>query len=189
MLLQRNPTLTPDQVKAVLALTGHPLKTSVGVQLEAGMKTYDLGAATSKIADVLSGKVPSKQLFANGTGAGSIDSARGSYHLVDPVTGELLSGEVDVTGAAWDPRAWAQAALNGRTWSGAQWLGRTWSGTTWSGRTWSGRTWSGTAWDGRTWSGTAWTGGTWTGRTWSGRTWSGRTWSSADLDPFAATGA
>jgi serine protease AprX len=189
LLLQRFPTLTPDQVKAALAATGHPLKTSAGVQLDAGMKTYDLNAATSKVNDVLSGKIPSRQTFASGTGAGSLDGARGGYHLADPVTGDLLSGEVDVTGAAWDPQAWAQAALNGRTWSGAQWLGRTWSGASWSGRTWSGRTWSGSDWAGRTWSGSEWAGGTWSGRTWSGRTWSGRTWSSADLDADASAGA
>lgn len=77
-------------MKAVLELTGHPLKTSAGVQLEAGMKTYDLAAATSKVPDVLSGKVPSKQLFESGTGLGSIDSARGSSHLVDPDTGRCF---------------------------------------------------------------------------------------------------
>jgi serine protease AprX len=194
LLLQRYPTLKPDQVKAALIATGHPLKTSSGVQLDAGMKTYDLNATGSKVSDVLSGKIPSRQAFATGTGTGSLESARGGYHLVDPETGELLSGEVDITGGQWNPQAWAQAALDGRTWSGAQWLGRSWTGSSWSGRTWTGRTWSGSDWAGRTWTGTEWTGGTWSGRTWSGRTWSGRTWSgrtwsSADLDPFASTGA
>jgi serine protease AprX len=142
LVLQRYPTLTPDQVKAVLAATGHPLRTSAGVQLEAGMKTFDLGAVNSRVADVLSGKVPSKQGFAHANGSGSLDAARGSYHLVDPNNGMSLQGEVDLSGAAWDPSTWTAAALDGRTWSGNKWMGRTWTGGTWSGRTWTGRTWS-----------------------------------------------
>jgi serine protease AprX len=189
LVLQRYPTLTPDQVKALLIATGHPLKTSAGVQLEAGMKTFDLGQVGSKIADVQSGKIRSAQSFAQGSGMGSIDAARGSYHLVDPATGATLQGEVDITGNAWDPTSWSAAALSGRTWSGSQWMGRTWSGRTWSGRTWSGRTWSGRTWSGRTWTGAGWTGGSWSGTSWAGTAWAGSEWSSADLDPSASSGS
>jgi serine protease AprX len=194
LVLQRYPTLTPDQVKAVLAATGHPLKTSAGVQLEVGMKTFDLGAVNSRVSDVLSGKVPSKQGFAHANGRGSLDAARGSYHLVDPNNGTALQGEVDITGGAWDPSTWTAAALDGRTWSGTQWMGRTWSGRTWSGRTWSGRTWSGRtwtgdAWSGDGWSGNGWSGNGWAGNGWAGDAWAGDSWSSADLDPNASAGA
>jgi serine protease AprX len=193
-VLQRYPTLTPDQVKAALAATGHPLKTSAGVQLDAGMKTIDLGQVSSKVSDVLSGKISSKQNFAPATGLGSIDAARGSYHLTDPVTGNVLAGEIDLTGAAWDPVAWTTATLSGSTWSGNAWMGSTWSGSSWSGSTWSGSTWSGSTWSGSSWSAGTWTGSTWRGSTWRGSTWrdsswSGRMWASADLDPLAATGA
>jgi serine protease AprX len=188
LMLQRYPQLTPDQVKALLMNTGRPLKTSKDVQLEAGMKTFDASQAPGKVKDVLQGKIPSRQT-PTATGLGSLDAARGSFHLVDPTDGSTLSGEIDVTGAAWDPATWSAASLAGRSWSGDSWLGRSWSGRSWSGRTWSGRTWSGAPYDGRTWSGRSWSGGSWFGRTWSGRTWSGRTWSSADLDYTAASGA
>ena len=189
LVLQRYPTLTPDQLKAVLAATGHPLKTSSGVQLEKGMKTFDLGQVNARVADVLSGKLPSRQTFSYGTGMGSIDAARGSFHLVDPNNDKVLEGEIDLTGATWDPATWSAAALAGRTWTGNQWMGRTWTGSSWSGRTWTGSTWSDGAWTGRTWTGRTWTGGSWSGRTWSGTVWTGRTWSSADLDPDASAGA
>ena len=99
---------------------------------------------------------------------GSIDAARGSFHLVDPNNGKVLEGEVDLSGAAWDPSTWSAAALAGRTWTGNQWMGRTWTGGSWSGRTWTGSTWSGRTWSGRTWTGRTWTGGDWSGHTWSG---------------------
>ena len=175
--------------------TGRTLKTSTGQTLEAGMKTVDLDRAPDRLKDLVAGKIGgTKQAFTPAAGLGSLDAARGSYHLVDDDSGAVLEGEIDITGAAWDPQTWTAASLDGRTWSGDTWLGRTWSGRTWSGRTWSGRTWSGDAysgrtWTGRTWSGGEWSGRTWSGRTWSGRTWSGRTWSSADLDPRAASGA
>jgi serine protease AprX len=189
LVLQRYPNLTPDQVKAALMASGRTLKTSSGQTLDQGMRTIDLNQVPSKVADAVSGKLPgSRQRFAPATGLGSLDAARGSFHLVDTDSGSVLEGEIDVTGAAWDPLTWSAAALEGRTWSGDAWMGRTWSGRTWSGRTWSGRTWSGDAYNGRTWTGRSWSGGDWLGRTWSGRTWSGRTWSSADLDPNASSG-
>ncbi len=189
LMLQRFPNLTPDQVKAALGASGRVLKTSAGQVLDQGLKTVDVNQASSKVGDVMSGKIASMQNFTPATGLGSLDAARGSYHLVDSETGAVLEGEIDVTGAAWDPVTWTADSLAGRTWSGDNWMGRTWSGRTWSGRTWSGRTWSGDAYNGRTWSGRTWSGGDWSGRTWSGRTWSGRSWSSADLDPTASSGA
>jgi subtilisin family serine protease len=192
LMLQRNPKFTPDQVKAALKGSGRTLKTSSGQTLDQGMKTIDIDQASHTGLSSLLGSLlgsSSKQNFTPANGLGSIDAARGSYHLVDTDSGAVLQGEMDVTGAAWDPQTWSATALAGRTWSGNTWMGRTWTGSTWSGRTWSGRTWSGDAYNGRTWTGRTWSGGDWAGRTWSGRTWSGRTWSSADLDPTATTGA
>jgi len=189
LLLQQYPRLTPDQIKAALVATGRTLKTSKGQVLDQGMKGVNLDHVVDKVRDILAGKLDTTQNFTPATGLGSIDAARGSFHLVDTDSGTILQGEVDVTGGAWDPQTWTANALAGRTWSGNTWLGRTWSGSSWSGRTWSGRTWSGTAYNGRAWTGSSWSGGDWAGRTWSGRTWTGRTWSSADLDPTASTGA
>src|SRR4029077_14431695 len=112
--------------------------------LDQGMKTVNVyQAGRTSLLSLLGGLLGSngKQNFTPATGLGSIDAARGSYHLVDTDSGAVLEGEIDVTGAAWDPATWSAAALAGRTWSGDTWMGRTWSGRTWSGRTWSGRTW------------------------------------------------
>ena len=167
------------------------VRARVGRPLDQGMKTIDVDQAShTSLSNLLGGLLgTTKQSYTPATGLGSIDAARGSFHLVDTDSGSILQGEVDVTGAAWNPQTWSAAALAGATWTGNTWMGRTWTGSSWSGRTWSGRTWTGDAYNGRTWTGRTWSGGDWSGRTWSGRTWTGRTWSSADLDPTATTGA
>ena len=44
-----------------------------------------------------------------GTGTGSLEAARGSFHVGDGTT--ELSGEVDVFGQAWNGYTWAKADL------------------------------------------------------------------------------
>jgi serine protease AprX len=176
LLLQRYPFATPDQLKAMLVASGRALKSS-GNALDHGLKTIDVDKASSQYLNALLGRLPgARQTFAPATGLGSLDAARGTYRLVDEVTGAVLEGEIDITGAAWNPVAWTADTLLGRTWSGDTWLGRSWSGRTWSGRTWTGRTWSGDAYGGRTWTGWTWSGGDWSGCSWSDDSWAGKRW-------------
>jgi serine protease AprX len=177
LLLQRYPFATPDQVKAMLVASGRVLKASSANALDQGLKTIDVDKASSQYLNAVLGRLPgSRQTFAPATGLGSLDASRGTYDLVDEVTGTVLDGEIDITGAAWDPVAWTAATVLGRSWNGDTWLGRSWSGRTWSGRTWTGRTWSGDAYSGRTWNGRRWNGGEWSGCSWSGDDWNGRRW-------------
>jgi serine protease AprX len=177
LLAQRYPLASPDQLKAMLVASGRVLKANSGDALDQGLKTIDVEKAASQYMNAVFGRLPgARQTFVPATGLGSLDAARGSYHLVDEVTGAVLEGEIDITGAAWDPVAWTADTLLGRTWNGDTWLGRSWSGRTWSGRTWTGRTWTGDAYNGRTWSGGTWTGGDWAAGSWSGDGWSGRRW-------------
>jgi serine protease AprX len=177
LALQRYPNLTPDQVKAGLMATGRTLKTSSGQTLDQGMKTIDLGQAPQQlVTGVLARLLPAKQNFTPATGLGSLEASRGSYHLVDTDTGSVLEGEMDVTGAAWDPQAWSAAALSGHTWRDDTWMGRRWTGTSWSGRTWSGQTWTSDPYSGHTWRSTGWSDDDFSGHTWRGTTFSGHTW-------------
>lgn len=162
-LLQARPTLTPDQVKAVLRSTARPLLLAPTSAQGAGM--IDLGAALKATAPT------AKQAHAPSTGLGRLEGARGTVHVT--LDGIPLVGEVDVQGAPWRPSVWAPLATAGTAWSSGSWNGSTWTGTAWTtgDTTWSGRTWRGATWTGRTWRGDAWTGRTWRGDTWTGRTW------------------
>ncbi len=173
-MLQKRPTLTPDQVKQLLMTTAEPMPKAAG---------YGKGAGQLDVKDAAAATAPAyTQTWPASKGTGSLEGARGSAHVADPDTGLELTGEKDIMGRAWNGATWSLAAKNGTAWSGSTWNGASWSGTSfgvggWVAVDWSGTNWAGLTWYGRTWSGMYWDGRTWSGRTWSGRTWSGRTWS------------
>jgi serine protease AprX len=181
LVLSQHPTWTPVQVKALLTLTATRLK--VGLQTDAaqGKGTLNLTSAlpVTNVAAAFSA--------ISSTGTGTLESARGSAHLVD--NGVVLSGEKDIFGTAVSTAtlaskrtagtAWTGGTYNGQVWTGSGFTGSNWTATTWSGRMWSGRMWSSEVWSGRMWSGRMWSAGTWTGRMWSGGSWSSNTWSNA----------
>lgn len=158
VLLDRYPDLTPNQVKALLAASGHKLPLKSGAILDAGMRNIDLNAAAGKTKDVLAVKIPSAQNFNPATGMGSLEAARGDSHLI--LDGVAQTGEVDVFGDTWNP-------ADPTTWTGSRWSGSRWSGSRWSGSRWSGSRWSGSRWSGSRWSGSRWSGNTWHNSDWS----------------------
>jgi serine protease AprX len=157
LLLDRYPDLTPNQVKALLAHSGHKLPLKSGVTLDAGMRNIDLKEAVGKAKDVRANKIPSEQRFDLATGTGSLEAARGDSHLI--LDGSNQAGEVDAFGDAWnpaDPTTWTASRWTGSRWSGSRWSGSRWSGSRWSGSRWSGSRWSGSRWSGNVWNNTAW---------------------------------
>jgi serine protease AprX len=188
LLLQRNPGLTPNQVKGLLRATAYKLPQETSPTQGAGR--LDIKRAVELLEKGTPATYAQAHLVSLGTG--SLHDSRGTSVTVDQETGSVLTGEVDAMGqpfdaAAWAPlsalgRSWSGGTWNGRSWSGdgwtsTGWAGRSWSGEDWAGRSWSGRSWSGRSWSGRSWSGDDWTGRSWSGRSWSGRSWSGRSWS------------
>lgn len=181
LVLQQHPTWTNNQVKALLTTTARPLTAGTLTPAAQGKGTLDL----TKALPVTS--VTAATSATSSTGTGTLESARGTAHLVD--NGVVLNGEKDIFGDAVSTAtlasrrtagtAWTGGTWNARLWSGSSFTGSNWTATTWSGRMWSGRMWSSEVWSGRMWSGRMWSAGTWTGRMWSGDGWSGNTWSSA----------
>jgi serine protease AprX len=182
LVLSQHPTWTNNQVKALLTLTARKLTAGTMTTAAQGQGTLDLTKALSVTS------VAAAYSYTNSTGTGTLESARGTAHLVD--NGVTLSGEQDifatpVTTATQAAKrsagtAWTGGSYNGQAWTGSGFTGTNWDSTNWSGRMWSGRMWSSVTWSGRMWSGRMWSSGTWSGRMWSGSHWSGNTWSSAD---------
>jgi serine protease AprX len=161
LVLSQRPSLTPDQVKALLVGSAQRLQ---------GEPEIRQGAGELDLARALTARTPvdaARGVAAVGTG--TLEGSRGSFHVSDD--GVLLSGERDIFGRAWDSAAMAAAEPQGSTWSGGTWNGSTWSGNTWSGNTWSGSTWSGSTWSGSTWSGSTWSGSTWSADQWLTGAW------------------
>jgi serine protease AprX len=176
LLLQENPSATPDQIKNLLTSSAYELNdvsnTSQGngeISLKAAFKT--------ELGDDL-------QHFAASTGTGSLEQARGTHHLT--AGGVTLTGEQDIFGAAFDTAAialaeaagnsWTGGVFNGNSWTGNSWTGNSWTGNSWTGNSWTGNSWTGNSWTGNSWTGNSWTGNSWTGNSWTGNSWTGNSW-------------
>ena len=167
LLLQRYPTMKPDQVKRQLMNTASTFSSGNSESRGAGVINVRK-AQTTSAATVLS------VTTTWGTGTGTLEDSRGSYHLVNG--DQVLDGERDIFGAAFDSQAWSTASANGNAWSGGTWNGNAWSGNAWTSDDWTGHAWSGNAWSGNAWSDASWAGHAWTGNAWSGNAWSRSAW-------------
>ena len=187
LLLQSRPDLTPDQVKALLTSTDRnahvPSLKDVGV---------------IDVHHALTAPVPphATQSFDPAVGTGSLEAARGSSHLVDPISGQQLTGEKDVMGNRFnaalvaadeaDGSAWHDGGVfNGSRWTGSRWTDAGWEGSRWTGTSWTGSRWtsydfSGNSWDGSRWTGSRWTGSRWTGSRWTGSRWTDAGWAGSE---------
>lgn len=209
LMLDADPDMTPDEVKAALILGTtsdvnglYPSLTRkqranvtadwsakwTGTQLGPLKFTKTAGAGFLDLDRTMSLDTTGfEQRHVRSDGTGSLDEARGNTIAVFPDGTEIV-GDMTFTGSTWSGSTWSGSTWSGSTWSGSTWSGSTWSGSTWSGSTWSGSTWSGSTWSGSTWSGSTWSGSTWSGSTWSGSSWSGSSWSGSSWSGLTWTG-
>ncbi len=181
LLLQQRPSLTPDQVKALLTGTATTLPAADEQAQGKGLVTVN--------AAILSPTPAAKQLFPVSTGTGSLDGARGAAKLV--LGGVTLSGEKDIFGNAYSSTlhaaqeatetSWTGGTWNGSSWAGSSWAGSSWAGSSWAGSSWAGSSWAGSSWatgvwDGSSWAGSSWAGSSWAGSSWAGSSWAGSSW-------------
>jgi serine protease AprX len=174
LMLQANPSLSPDVVKATLMGTASSYlvpKPGAGrglVNVTSAISASSKGQFVKSPANV--GVVPS-------LGTGSIDASRGSSRAYADLNGDgemdPVIGEVDVLGRAWDFNGWS-TTWTGDTWESNAWYGYEAVGTSWSGTiSWNGNSWGGTSWDGNSWDGNSWDGNSWDGNSWDGFGWDG----------------
>lgn len=187
LLLDARPSLTPDQVKALLKATATKVATTEVRATGAGRINADLAARSSLPSTWKQGWTPS-------TGTGTLEGARGTEHLT--ADGVELRGEIDVMGRPWDGATWAPKAFAGQawvdgSWNGVEWTGtclcsdswtgKSWTGKSWTGKSWTGKSWTDESWTGKSWTGKSWTGDAWTGKSWTGKSWTGKSWTSPNL--------
>jgi serine protease AprX len=163
LLLDREPGLTPDQVKARLLGTagagpvGDPNvdgQGSLDAYAAAHAGTYD--SANSGVARSL--------------GTGALDLDRGSLHV------QLqLGGVVGLLGQLLNPvyqlLYGSNLTAQNQVFDAVQFLTTDWSGTRWYDTQWGGTRWYGTRWYGTRWYGTRWYDTTWYGTRWYGIAW------------------
>lgn len=185
-LLQQRPSLTPDQVKAVVRSTAYGAD-ELGGRQRAGAGGLDLAAALA--ADTPT--VPSAEFDAPPAGDGDAWRA-------------FLQALMDDDRAA-AAQAWARISPAGHRWAGHRWAGHRWGANSWSGQRWAGdgvgadewemrveaaQQWAGhrwasdafvaQQWAGHRWAGEQWAGGhRWAGHRWAGERWSAASWAAS----------
>ncbi len=177
LVLQANPSLTPDQVKNTLMRTARPIAGEPAI--DAGAGQLDVASAVVAARNV---KVDARhpafvQRWPKATGLGSLDAARGGSRLVNPESGAVLAGEVDVLGTPWDPAAWSQASATASAWDGGEWMRARWSGDSWTSDGWARARWSDAAWERARWSDASWDRARWSRARWSDASWERARWS------------
>ena len=173
LLLSARPSLTPDQVKAILMATADPL-TATTPAMGAGVVDLPAALTAAVPSTAAAGALPSS------SGTGSLEASRGGAHVIDPDSGEELTGETDATGNAWDGAAWATSSSRGTSWSDNNWMGNVWTGRGWDKDSWRAAGWSGSSWSGVPWSQHQWSNAQWQARGWRNKGWEARGWRDED---------
>jgi serine protease AprX len=167
LLLQQNPSLTPDQVKAALLMSAS--SGPVGNPFVDGHGIANVSAAAAIAGQVFLNQAP----------------AEAAETTSPPATVSLATTWAAGT---WNPANWSGAVasaaslsstnqgllgstVTGITWSGAAWNGAAWNGAAWNGAAWNGAAWNGAAWNGAAWNGAAWNNATWNAAAWNGDSW------------------
>ncbi len=177
LVLQANPKLTPDQVKSVLVKTARPIAGASA--LAAGAGELDAAAAVTAAVAIKPTAVPAVQTWAPATGLGSLDAARGDNHLVDPDSGAVLAGEVDILGTPWQPQTWSAASASGTAWANGVWMGARWAGDAWTSSGWARARWADSAWDRARWADASWDRARWARARWADASWDRARWASS----------
>jgi len=178
LLFEVDPTLTPDEAKAVLMGTAIELSGQPG----SGAGQVDAAAAVAAVRQGGSRPNPGQTVFPPATGTGALEASRGSHrvhvdHDRDGVP-EPLSGELDALGLPFDALAWTEAPWTRESWRGSPWAtvtcvaGRSW----WSVLECGGGRWSGMAWDSKWWGVRTWVEAGWDQKSWTQKSWTQKSW-------------
>jgi serine protease AprX len=183
LLIQRNPLLSPDQVKATLMRTATRLN-----QPGSGAGEVNAGAAVNLVSGLLGvlssangGNTPS-------TGTGSLEASRGSLHVYADTNNDgkpdYVSGEISAFGSPWTAKSWSsndwqQYAWTDASWTAGAWGAKSWSGMDWTAKSWSANTWSNGGWSSNAWSAKSWSAKSWSSNDWAAKSWSAKSWSAS----------
>lgn len=165
LLLQAEPSLTPDEVKGRLMASAGAGSDGPGLHVPTALRS---DAVANRHLEPLEDDEPD-QPDSSGTSvpvAVDINSAFVGRSWIDE----------DWVGRSWIGRSWIDQDFVGRSWIGRSWIGEDWVGRSWIGRSWIGRSWIQLEWDGRSWIGRSWIDHEWDGRSWIDDQWVGKSW-------------
>jgi serine protease AprX len=153
LLLEQQPGLNPDQVKAILTGTARPFGQSSG-------SSPNPAAIGSGLADAYGAVTSGARGRANRGRRPSDPTSRSLY--------PALYGQ---------PLTWLNPTADGIVWDGL-----TWSNLAWDNLAWDNLAWDNIAWDNLAWDNLAWDNLAWDSSKWSNLAWDNLAWDSQQLD-------
>jgi serine protease AprX len=153
LVLEQQPGLTPNQVKAVLTGSAHAFGQASG--------------STPNPAAMGSGVVDASAAVRAGTGG----FANRGNHPSDPTSRNLFPALYG------RPVMWLNATANGVLWNLL-----TWSSLSWDNLAWDNLAWDNLAWDNLAWDNLAWDNLAWDSAKWSNLAWDNLAWDSQSID-------
>jgi serine protease AprX len=136
LMYERNPTLTPAQVKKRLKSTVTPL--AYGTTLDRGAGLVNAYRAA---ASVDTDKEYSADRVSDAFAKDMKRFIQGQRFVWRDLT---YNGGVDSAGTSWEGVTWENVRWDAVTWENVMWEGFTWEGVTWEGVTWETVTWQST---------------------------------------------
>jgi serine protease AprX len=172
LLLQARPTLTPDQVKALLMDTAQPFGQDSGSALPdpaaGGTGLLDAlalvqGQASGGSGATLPGTTIGTRLANRGLRP-SDTFARAMFRVLygspllwrNPTLGGLSWGSVNWDSVAWDSIAWDSSNWDSIAWDSVAWDNFDWDSVAWDSIAWDSVAWDSIAWDSVAWDSIAW---------------------------------
>jgi serine protease AprX len=172
LLLEDDPSLTPNQVKAALLLTaakgpvgdpfvdGHGIATVSAAASVAGQVTLNQAVAATAESDSPPVTVSLSSTWAastwnpaNWSGAAWNSAGVAALAASAPIT--------SVTGLAWTGATWNDAAWNDAAWNDAAWNDAAWNDAAWNDAAWNDAAWNDAAWNDAAWNDAAWNAYAW----------------------------
>jgi serine protease AprX len=168
LVLQRTPTLTPDQVKQRMVSTARVIGgTNTQPWWPGDVDAF--GAAMS--LDL----TPANVGIAPANGGGSLQDLRGQYCL-RYADGTCMTDDDANAAVGFDPTQYFGDTWAGSTWLGSQWIASLGTTSSLLGSQWADSQWTGSQWAGSQWAGSQWAGSQWAGSQWMGAPWDSTTW-------------
>jgi serine protease AprX len=171
LVLSRNASLTPDQVKARLVGTTNPGPVSDPNRVGSGV----LNAYAATVSD---STAAANQGLQQSDGSGSLQAARGStgVNIQTGTAADSLGNVTPIMGPVTGLLTVQNTLLNVPAYLSGEWTASTWYASTWYASTWYASTWYASTWYASTWYASTWYDSTWYASTWYASTWYANDW-------------
>ena len=164
LLLDENPALTPDQVKAAMVASATYL---------AGVSHRAVGAGVISTVDAASvAPTTSVQTWEPILSSGPLPHVPGTVIDLQPTSSAWAS-------SAWASSAWASSAWASSAWASSAWASSAWASSAWASSAWASSAWASSAWASSAWASSAWASSAWASSAWASSAWASSAWASS----------